>query len=270
MREQLDFVTKTVHRLRKSIELKQLELHYQLQFELCPPYRPSGLEALLRWRDHENNYIAPEIFIPLAEEHGLMPEINKWVLSRACEDNKVLISEGLLDVAVAVNICGRFFAQDDFVALVSTTLSRVALPVSRLEVEVTETIAIHDVSRAVDTIIALHDIGVEVAIDDFGAGYFSLKLLKSLPVDRLKIDKLFISDFPNNAFDKAVVQAVLNIAKSVGVQVVAEGVETLEQANALREQGCQFGQGYWYSKPLSIDDLKEALKNNHIFGQRCL
>lgn len=258
MREKLNSVFKTVGRLRRAIEQNQFELHYQLQFELFPPYRPSGLEALLRWRDI-NGYVSPEVFIPLAEEYGLMPAISRWVLERACLDNKYLISEGLLDVAVAVNVCSRTFVQNEFVGEVSATLSRANLPASRLEIEVTESIAILDVAITINTISSLHDLGVEVSIDDFGTGYSSLRLLKSLPVDRLKIDKSFVRDFPGSGFDQAVIQAILTIAKSVGIQVVAEGIETIEQCVALNEQGCNYGQGFWYAKPLPLDELKKIL-----------
>ncbi len=266
LRDKMENTFRTVGRLRKAIELNQFELHYQLQFELAPPYRPSGLEALIRWHDGCHGTIPPANFIPLAEEYGLMPAISRLVLERACIDNKELISEGLLDVPVAVNICSRSFLQSDFIGQVSATLSRVGLPASRLEIEITESIAIHDISLAIKTIFALHDIGVEVSMDDFGTGYSSPGTLKRLPIDRLKIDKTFISELPHNEFDRAIVQATLIVAKSVGMQVVAEGVENVEQLNFLQQNGCAYGQGYWYAEPLPLSKLKELLvskkKNN--------
>ncbi|MBP7875642.1 EAL domain-containing protein [Candidatus Woesebacteria bacterium] len=255
MREKIDTIFETVGRLRKAIELDQFELHYQLQFELNPPYRPSGLEALLRWRDHEGNYISPENFIPLAEEYGLMPAISRWVLDRACADNMALISSGLLDVPVAINICSQSFVQAEFVNHAADTLSRVGLPNKRLEIEVTESIAIHDISLTKSTIDALHHLGVEVSIDDFGTGYSSLILLKILPVDRLKIDRAFVSELPHNTFDQAIIKAILILAKSKNIQVVAEGIENIEQLQFLHEHGCNHGQGFWYAEPLPLSSL---------------
>lgn len=264
MREKIDTIFKTVGKLRKAIELDQFELHYQLQFELTPPHRPSGLEALLRWRDHDDNYISPENFIPLSEEYGLMPAISRWVLDRACADNMSLISSGLLDVPVAINICSQSFVQSEFVNYTTNTLSKVGLPAKRLEIEVTESIAIHDISLTQRTIDALHHLGVEVSIDDFGTGYSSLKLLKFLSVDRLKIDRSFVSELPNNSFDQAAIKAILILAKSKNIPVVAEGIENIEQLNFLRDHGCNHGQGFWYSEPLPLANLILFLKHGQI------
>lgn len=260
LRDKMEAIFRTVSRLRKAIELNQFELHYQLQFELTPPYRPSGLEALLRWHDGSNGLIPPTHFIPLAEEYGLMPAISRLVLERACNDNKTLISEGLLDVPMAVNICSRSFLQSDFIGQVSSVLAKSGLPASRLEIEITESVAIHDIILATQTILSLHDIGVEVAMDDFGTGYSSPGTLKSLPVDRLKIDRSFVSELPDNDFDRAIVQAILIVAKSAGMQVVAEGIENTDQLNFLQKHGCSHGQGYWYAKPLPLAKLKALLR----------
>lgn len=259
LRDKMESTFRTVGRLRKAIELNQFELHYQLQFELVPPYRPSGLEALIRWNDGCHGTISPANFIPLAEEYGLMPAISRLVLERACSDNKELISEGLLDVPVAVNICSNSFLQSDFIGQVSATLRRVGLPPSRLEIEITESIAIHDISLAIKTILALHDLGVEVSMDDFGTGYSSPGILKRLPIDRLKIDRTFIGELPHNEFDRAIVQATLIVAKSIGMQVVAEGIENAEQLDFLQKNGCTYGQGYWYAEPLPLPKLKNLL-----------
>ncbi|AYN99564.1 EAL domain-containing protein [Pseudomonas sp. LTGT-11-2Z] len=271
LRDKMESTFRTVGRLRKAIELNQFELHYQLQFELAPPYRPSGLEALIRWHDGSYGTISPANFIPLAEEYGLMPAISRLVLERACSDNKELIAEGLLDVPVAVNICSNSFLQSDFIGQVSATLRRVGLPASRLEIEITESIAIHDISLAVKTILALHDIGVEVSMDDFGTGYSSPGTLKRLPIDRLKIDRAFISELPQNEFDRAIVQATLILAKSIGMQVVAEGIENEEQLCFLQQNGCSYGQGYWYARPLPLSKLKNLLASKEeIHGKNLL
>jgi EAL domain-containing protein (putative c-di-GMP-specific phosphodiesterase class I) len=166
-----------------------------------------------------------------------------------------LISSGLLDVPVAINICSQSFVQAEFVNHAADTLSRVGLPNKRLEIEVTESIAIHDISLTKSTIDALHHLGVEVSIDDFGTGYSSLILLKILPVDRLKIDRSFVSELPHNTFDQAIIKAILILANSKNIQVVAEGIENIEQLQFLHEHGCNHGQGFWYAEPLPLSSL---------------
>lgn len=265
-REKMESVFKTVNRLRKAIELDQFELHYQLQFDLTPPYRPIGLEALLRWNDGSHGLILPDIFIPLAEEYGLMPAITRWAVERACKDNKAIIAEQLLDAPVAVNSCSHSFLQSDFVSMVRTIVTYVGLPENRLEIEITESVAIDNLSLAKETILKLKDMGINVAMDDFGTGYSSPGILKHLPVHRLKIDRSFVNDLPHSDFDKAVIKSMLIVAKSVGMQVIAEGVETIEQLNSLRDLGCNQGQGYWYAKPLPLEQLKAVLKKKKELG----
>ena len=259
-REKLETVFKTVNRLRKAIELDQFELHYQLQFELSPPYRAIGVEALLRWRDGENGLIMPDDFIELILEHGMMHSITCWVIERACRDNLSLISEQLLDVPISVNACSYSFLHKNYIKQIKGILKRIGLPADRLEIEITESVTIDNFNLARETILKLNAMGICIAIDDFGTGYSSPAILKHLPVQRLKIDRSFVDELPHSTFNQAVIKSMLIVAQSIDMQVISEGVETIEQVNFLLSLGCTQGQGYWYSKPLPLCELKALLK----------
>ncbi len=259
-REKLEIIFKKVSRLRKAIELDQLELHYQLQFELSPPYRPIGLEALLRWRDGDNGLIMPDDFIALALEYGMMNTMTHWVIEQACKDNLSIISEQLLNVPISVNACSASFLHKNFVSQLKETLQRTGLPAHRLEIEITESVAIDNLSLATETIRYLNTMGIYIAMDDFGTGYSSPGILKHLPVKRLKIDRSFVQELPHSTFDQAVIKSMLIVAESTGMQVIAEGIENIEQVDFLRSLGCTQGQGYWYAKPLPLCELKTLLK----------
>jgi len=246
-------------RLRRAIEDGQLEVHYQLQFELSGSHRPSGLEALLRWRDGEAGLIPPERFLPLAADHGLMPALSRWLAQRACRDNRALIDAGLLDVPVAINVCADTFLHDAFLASIRQALAESGLPGERLEVEIVESAALYDLEKAARHIRELKRLRVKVSMDDFGSGYSSPALLKRLPVDRIKIDRSFIAPLPESPVDQAIVRGILNIAASTGIQVVAEGIERFAQVEYLRRQGCRFGQGFWYASPLPHAELLARL-----------
>jgi EAL domain-containing protein (putative c-di-GMP-specific phosphodiesterase class I) len=260
-REKMDSIFQTVSRLRKAIKLNQFELHYQLQFDLATPHRPIGLEALLRWNDGDNGLVLPDVFLPLAEEYGLMPNITRWALEQACRDNKTLIDESLLSVPMAVNSCSTSFLQSDFIQRVQDVLQHTDLPAHYLEIEITESVALHNLEQAQATVLKLKDMGVRVAMDDFGTGYSSPGILKHLSVSRLKIDRSFVSSLPHSNFDVAVVKSMLIVADSVGMQVIAEGIENAAQLHCLHTLGCSQGQGYWYAKPLPLKQLKTLLKH---------
>lgn len=260
-REKMDSIFQTVSRLRKAIKLNQFELHYQLQFDLATPHRPIGLEALLRWNDGDNGLVLPDVFLPLAEEYGLMPNITGWALEQACRDNKTLIDESLLSVPMAVNSCSTSFLQSDFIQRVQDVLQHTDLPAHYLEIEITESVALHNLEQAQATVLKLKDMGVRVAMDDFGTGYSSPGILKHLSVSRLKIDRSFVSSLPHSNFDVAVVKSMLIVADSVGMQVIAEGIENAAQLHCLHTLGCSQGQGYWYAKPLPLKQLKTLLKH---------
>src|SRR5690606_27198944 len=166
-------VYRLLSRLRKAISLEQFELHYQLQFDM-QTLQPCGMEALLRWQDGANGLIPPDRFIPVALEHGLMPTIGRWVIRQACKDNKSLIETGLLDVAVAVNICAPLFSEAGFCVLIHRLLSSTGLPATRLELEITEDVAMNSSAQVLQTSNELHKAGIRLAMDDFGVGFSSL------------------------------------------------------------------------------------------------
>lgn len=259
LRERSERVYRLLSRLRKAISLEQFELHYQLQFDMHT-LQPCGMEALLRWRDGSNGLVAPDQFIPVAHEYGLMPAIGRWVLRRACRDNAALIEMGLLNVAVAVNICAPLFSETSFVALVRQTLRNSGLSAERLELEITEDVAMNSSVQVLQTSVELNEAGVRLAMDDFGVGFSSLGRLKQLRFDKLKIDRSFVSGLPGSASDQAIVQAILGIAQGLGMRTVAEGVETEAQLSLLREGGCSQGQGFWFARPMPLTDLIEWLR----------
>ena len=259
LRERSERVYRLLSRLRKAISLDQFELHYQLQFDM-QTLQPCGMEALLRWRDGSNGLVAPDQFIPVAQEYGLMPSIGRWVIRRACRDNAALIEAGLMDVAVAVNICAPLFSEAGFVALVRQTLRDSGLPAERLELEITEDVAMNASAQVLQTSVELHEAGVRLAMDDFGVGFSSLGRLKQLRFDKLKIDRSFVSGLPDNPSDQAIVQAILGIAQGLGMRTVAEGVETEEQLALLQAGGCSQGQGFWFARPMPLEELTEWLR----------
>jgi diguanylate cyclase (GGDEF)-like protein len=248
-----------LERLRQAIEGEQLELYYQPQFELQEPQRITGLEALLRWNDGTNGQVSPEEFIPLAEQNGLMSALNAWVVARACADNRALIDAGLLNVPVAVNMSGYAFMQCDFVDKLTAILRSSGLAANRLEIEVTETVALKDIRQARLNIAQLQSLGVRVSIDDFGTGYSSPSTLRALPFDELKIDQVFIREVQSSAIDQAIVKGYLMLAGSLGIEAVAEGVETRAQVDYLLDQGCAVGQGFWFCHPLPMAELRQFL-----------
>jgi diguanylate cyclase (GGDEF)-like protein len=253
-------VQKTTNRLtmeaalRHAIERGELTLHYQPQFDLSNG-AIKGMEALVRWNCAELGPVSPAEFIPLAEEGGLILPIGHWVIEQACRD-AVLIQQRIEQpVGVAVNLSPLQFTQPDLIEVVSAALHGSGLAPGHLELEITEGVFMVDTERTVDTVRAIRQMGVAVSIDDFGTGYSSLSYLTRYPVDRIKIDQSFISKLPHSANAAAVTTAIISIAHSLGMQVVAEGVETSEQFEYLQQRGCGLGQGYLFSKPLPLDEF---------------
>lgn len=254
LRERSEQVYRLLSRLRKAISLEQFELHYQLQFDM-QTLQPCGMEALLRWRDGANGLVPPDKFIPVALEYGLMPTIGRWVIRQACMDNMKLIETGLLDVTVAVNICAPLFSEAGFCELVRQLLVSTGLPPERLELEITEDVAMNSSAQVLQTSNELYKAGIHLAMDDFGIGFSSLNRLKNLRFEKLKIDRSFVSGLSESRSDQAIVQAILGMAKGLSMRTVAEGVETEEQLAFLREAGCSQGQGFWFAKPMPLSEL---------------
>ncbi|HYH40323.1 MAG TPA: EAL domain-containing protein [Azospirillum sp.] len=244
--------------IRRALDLGEFRLHYQPQIELGSG-RVTGLEALIRWAHPDLGMVPPGRFIPVAEESGQIAAISLWVLDEACRQAKLWQAEGLPLQRVAVNISALQFRSAELPGQVSAALTRHGLPPWCLELEVTEGALIRNVDMAILILKSLKEMGVKVSIDDFGTGYSSLSYLQRFPVDTLKIDRSFVNDVPNDQNDAAIVKAIIGLGSSLGLQVIAEGVETEQQLNFLRESGCHGGQGYLFSPPIPADDASRFL-----------
>lgn len=245
--------------LRHAIKQNQLFLCYQPQvnlttLELC------GMEALVRWQSPELGLVPPMDFIPVAEESGLIIPIGEWVLRTACRQTKAWLDEGIPIPRIAVNISVLQFVQSGFPRQVARILKETGLPASVLELEITESLLMKDEKNAAATLKALKALGVQLAIDDFGTGYSSLSRLRRFPIDRIKIDQSFIRTVTTNQDDKAIASAIISMADSLNLQVLAEGVETSSQFNYLRAKTCDEVQGYYVSMPLPAEQAGVFLK----------
>lgn len=246
--------------LRKVLERKELRLVFQPRLSL-PEARITGVEALLRWHNPDQGNIPPMVFIPLAEESGLIMEIGEWAMGEACKRLKLWHDQGLDQLSMSVNVSALQLLRGDLPAVVAGALNESKIPPWRLELELTETVIMSNAAQTSATLQALRDLGVELAIDDFGTGYSSLAYLKRLPINTLKIDKEFIGDLTHDPDDEAITSTVITMAHSLGLNVVAEGVELEEQMEFLRHHGCDEIQGYWLARPLEADDCLAFIQN---------
>lgn len=243
--------------LRRALERGEFVLHYQPQVDIVTG-GIVGVEALLRWAPPGQPVVFPVDFIPIAEETGLIMPIGEWVLRTACTQNKAWQTSGRFPkMKVAVNLSARQFKQQDIVKMVSRVLSQTGCDASSLELEITESVIMEDPEAAAQTLQNLSDMGVHLSIDDFGTGYSSLSYLKRFPINSLKIDRSFVRDITIDADDAAIAKAVIALAHSLKLQVIAEGVETAEQMAFLREQRCDQIQGYYLSRPLAVEELEQ-------------
>ncbi|WP_178862893.1 bifunctional diguanylate cyclase/phosphodiesterase [Thiomicrorhabdus cannonii] len=239
---------KTENALRHAIELDELRLFYQPQISLSTG-RIIGVEALLRWQ-HAEKLIAPDEFIPVAEESGLILELGEWALYEGCKVRKHWLDQGLSDFTIAINLSSRQLTDIDLPFLVQTVLERTCLPARLLELEITESMLMRDLDKAVVALQKLRRLGVKIAIDDFGTGYSSIAYLKQLPIDLLKIDRSFVRDLDHDENDRAIIKAILQLAQTLGLNTLAEGIEEDSQAEYLKQHGCRLGQGYLWAKAL--------------------
>jgi diguanylate cyclase (GGDEF)-like protein len=244
--------------LRKALERKQFVLHYQPQVDVMSG-ELTGVEALLRWHHPEKGMVMPSEFIPLAEETGLIVPLGRWVLHEACSQNKAWQRQGLRAPRVAVNISGVQFQQKDLVDSIAQALRVSGLDPRCLELEITESVIMHNASEAIVMLEKLGQMGVDISIDDFGTGYSSLSYLKRFSIDKLKIDQAFIRNVSSDQDDAAIVKAIIALAHSLRLRVVAEGVEHAEQLQFLRSLGNDEYQGYFHSRPLPAAELERYL-----------
>ncbi|MEK4031177.1 EAL domain-containing protein [Pseudobacillus sp. FSL P4-0506] len=246
--------------LRKAIQLEQFHIDYQPKIDLSKNIL-IGMEALVRWNHPELGKISPNNFIPLAEETGIIIPLGEWVLRRGCEQNKEWQDKGYTPLKISINLSARQISDPDIVRKIEKILIETRLEPKWLEIEVTESVFVN-IENAITILQQLRDLGIHISIDDFGTGYSSFSYIKHLPVDTLKIDASFIRDIHQNKESQAIVQAVLTLSQTLGINVIAEGVENQGQLNVLREDGCLQGQGFLFSKPLSSQDFEEYLKES--------
>lgn len=248
-----------VNALRHALELEQLEVYYQPQISILDK-QIIGAEALLRWRHPELGMVSPAEFIPVAEYSGLILAIGEWVLRRAVQQAKIWHQRGFGPLMIAVNLSAVQFRHPNLPDLVTRILKEEGLLPKYLELELTESVAMHNPEGAIAIINKLYERGIRMSIDDFGTGYSSLNYLKRFKLYKLKIDQSFVRDITTDPEDKAIVTAVIGLARSLGLKTIAEGVETDEQLMFLQEQGCNEMQGYLFSKPLPAPQFEALLK----------
>ncbi|MCC0565075.1 sensor domain-containing protein [Brevibacillus borstelensis] len=249
--------------LRKAIAQEHFEIYYQPKKDLSTG-KLTGMEALVRWIHPELGVIPPNRFIPIAEETGMIIELGEWILRRACQQNKRWQEEGFPPLKVSVNLSARQLHQKNLVEVIEAILQETGLDPQWLELEITESVLVK-LEEAITILHAIRESGVQISIDDFGTGYNSFSYIKHLPIDTIKIDASFIQDIHQNQESQAIVKAIVTIAESLNLNVIAEGVELLDQVAALSENGCDQGQGYLFSKPLPTRDFEHyllAVQNN--------
>ncbi len=245
--------------LRQALAANEFSLVYQPQIAAADG-RLIGVEVLLRWQNPELGNISPVQFIPIAEETGLIVPIGEWVMRQACRQAKAWHTEFAAELPVAVNLSARQFGRNDLLASVWQILEETGLPPRLLELEITEGLLIADPAAAADLIRGLHFASIKTALDDFGTGYSSLSYLKTFPLNRLKIDRSFVRDLPNNASDRAIANTIITLGHQLSMEVLAEGVETEAQAQFLRDSGCHAFQGYLFAKPMPAEALTAAIR----------
>lgn len=226
-----------------------------------------GAEALIRWNHPSLGLLGPVRFIQVAEERGFIVQIGNWVIAEATRQLVEWRRAGLPELTLAINLSALQFRQPDLALQVKQALESSGLPGHALDIEVTESIIMEDAQATIQTIDNMKNMGLRLSIDDFGTGYSSLSYLKRFKADKLKIDRSFVRDIPQDADDSAIARAIINMAKNLNMQVVAEGVETMEQWQFLEQEGCDFVQGYLIAKPLPADDFAELLHKDSLLPQ---
>lgn len=242
------------NQLRRALERQEFVLHYQPQVQM-ETGRLVGAEALIRWQHPERGLLGPMQFIQIAEERGLIGAIGQWVLNEACRQNQAWQNAGLPPIEVAVNLSAMQFYGRDLPGEIARALGESGLDAHWLALEVTESVIVQDVDSTIATLAALKAMGLKLAIDDFGTGYSSLSYLKRFKVDKLKIDRSFVMDVPGDSDDSAITRAIVNLARNLGLHVIAEGVETAAQWSFLKAEGCDEVQGYLVGRPLTADAM---------------
>lgn len=249
------------NQLHGALEREEMVVYYQPIIDLQSG-QVTAMEALVRWQHPDFGLVSPAKFIPIAETNGLIVPIGEWVLRTACAQNRAWQVAGFTPIRISVNLSARQFEQANLVEVVSQILEETGLQASYLELEVTESFLMADIQRSVKTLKQLRELGICLALDDFGTGYSSLNYLKRFPVDMLKIDRSFVQDVTSNPDSAAVTDAIIALAKSLRLNITAEGVETREQLDYLQMRGCDEGQGFYFSRPVPADLIVQMLQKS--------
>jgi EAL domain-containing protein (putative c-di-GMP-specific phosphodiesterase class I) len=248
--------------LRRALEKKEFILHYQPQIDLSS-WKVTGVEALLRWQCPQLQMLPPAEFINLAEETGLIIPIGEWVLRTACLQNKIWQKAGISPFRIGVNLSARQFKNAKFVETVGRALKDASLDPAYLELEITERLLMESTHSNSAILASLKTIGVHISIDDFGTGFSALSYLKHFPIDVLKIDQAITQHLPHNRYDTAITSAIISLAQALGIRVIAESVETVEQLAFLKKQGCTSIQGFLCSPPVTAGELEKLLREGY-------
>jgi EAL domain-containing protein (putative c-di-GMP-specific phosphodiesterase class I) len=246
--------------LRLALDQGGFEVHYQPQV-FAKTGDLWGAEALVRWRHPERGLVSPADFIPLAEETGLIIPLGEWVFAEAARQVTSWRKQGLPNLVVSVNISAVQFRKDDFAERIKTILKEVGAVPHSIELELTESILMHDMESSIATLQYLRELGFRIAIDDFGTGFSSLNYLRRLPVNVLKIDQSFVREMLAEQASLAIVESIISLAHSLGKETIAEGVETQAELNVLTDRGCRLMQGYYFSKPLPVTGFETWVKS---------
>jgi len=248
--------------LRSALDNDEFELYYQPKVRLVD-HALIGVECLIRWNHPQRGLLGPVEFISIAEESGVIVNIGSWVIEQACIAGKILQNESNLPFQIALNMSPRQFRDPTLISTVRRCLRESNLPPELMELEITETMLMHDIKAASLTVQHLFDLGVQLAIDDFGTGYSSLNYLKRFPINTIKVDRSFVMDIPSSEDDMAITSAVIAMAHRLKMSVVAEGVETVKQLKFLKEQNCEYAQGYLFGKPMTLDSIRRLIASDN-------
>ncbi|AWB68360.1 diguanylate phosphodiesterase [Saccharobesus litoralis] len=259
MEEQTAWRLGMIRQLRSDFAMRKLELWYQPQYSLEQTSKLIGLEALLRWPASNGSYVSPGTFIPLAEHSGLIVDIGAWVIEEACRQLKQLDDMISNNLRISVNVSMPQFRNPDFADSVISTVQRMGVNPKRFELEITESVVMDDPENVINTLKKIKASGISVAIDDFGTGFSSLSYLQRLPLDRIKVDRAFVSDMHNTS-GAIIAEMVINLGKRLGLSTIAEGIESKEQEEHLRTLGCEEVQGFLYAKPMPASELQHLVK----------
>lgn len=253
--------------LRRALDRNELFLDYQARLDF-KTNEITGVEALLRWNNPYLGQVTPNQFIPVAEETGIIIPIGKWVMKTACAQNVAWQKQGLPPVCMSINLSLRQLTDDNLLEDIKSVLKETGMAPNLLELEVTESMVMHNSPRMIALLSKIKEIGMRLAIDDFGTGYSSLAQIKNFPIDTLKVDRSFIRNLPSDSEDKAITEAIISMGKTLSLTVVAEGVETFEQENFLREHICDEMQGYYFSKPVSAEEFADLLRTHNASSKK--